>query len=134
MSEKAFIPNPIESGILLRDVRVFEVKKDLLIHENPVNGTKEYLFVKGDILEEKFDEPNFLVNVTREGMLTKYYIGLPWLNLNILTYKGNIPAEKSKYFDTIGLGKIIRERQRKLDSIAKANDKINQIEYFLNKI
>jgi hypothetical protein len=133
MSEKAFIPNPIESGNLLRDVRVFEVKKDLPIHTNP-DGTREFLFVKGDILEEKFDEPNFLINVTREGMLIKYYIGLPWMSSNILNYKGTIPAEKSKYFDRFGIDKIIKERKRKLDSIAKANDKINQIEYFLNKI
>jgi hypothetical protein len=125
----------VEKGKLIREVRIFEAKKDLPLHDNP-DGTKHFLFRKGDILEEKFDEPNYLVNTVRleEDKVLMYHIDLPWVSKNLFDYKGTIPAENSKYFDKFGLKKIISERKRKKTAIAKANDRIAEIEYFLDKM
>lgn len=137
MINTAFKTNNIKRGKLLKKVRVFEVKVNLPIHTNE-DGSKSYIFVKGDILEERFDKPNFLVNITNpESIKNKFksYINIDmmFINSKFLNYKGKTSSENTEYFKSVGLKRIIEEKERKEKSISNANDRIAEINYFLKK-
>lgn len=115
-----------ESDKLLRRVRVFEAKRDLPLTKD------SYISRKGDLLEEHFDKPNHFENTNPDAVKIEIKMDIPWLNKNLYEYKGTIPAEESKYFKDGGLSKIGKEKERKEKAIAKANDRIAEINYFLN--